>query len=259
MWVTGERIAFRFPRRAIALPGVRRELTVLPQLAPALPTRIPDAAYPGRPTSEFPWPWFGSHLVAGTEIALAGLPVAGRGRLARELGELLGCLHRLTLPIAASLPIDFNERGDTVARIPRTQAALRQIDQMWEPAGREQRVFAAARDLAPDPHHVLVHGDLNQRHALVSSSGGLAGVIDWGDTCRAPRSVDLVLYWSLFDAPARAEFRAGYGKLDDASLAQARVLALFMDAILVGCYADDRGMEPLRREALAGLERTVTD
>jgi aminoglycoside phosphotransferase (APT) family kinase protein len=53
---------------------------------------------------------------------------------------------------------------------------------------------------------VIVHGDLNLRHPLVSESGGLAGVIDWGGVCRAPRSVVLPLYWSLFDADGVRRF-----------------------------------------------------
>jgi hypothetical protein len=36
------------------------------------------------------------------------------------------------------------------------------------------------------------------------------------------------------------------------------VLALFFDATLA-LYADDKGMDELRREALKGLDRTVTD
>ena len=49
MWVTGDAIAFRFPRRRSAIPGVRREIAILPELAPQLPSPIPDAAYAGAP------------------------------------------------------------------------------------------------------------------------------------------------------------------------------------------------------------------
>ncbi len=118
-------------------------------------------------------------------------------------------------------------------------------------------MLAAAESLPPDADPVLVHGDLNLRHALVSESGGLAGVIDWGDMCRAPRSVDLPLYWSLFDGAARGAFRTAYGPLSDATLARARVLAMFFDATLAA-YAHDKGMVDLEREALRGLTRTVT-
>jgi hypothetical protein len=45
VWATSEQIAFRFPRRQIALGGVKREMAILPELASRLPARIPDAAY----------------------------------------------------------------------------------------------------------------------------------------------------------------------------------------------------------------------
>lgn len=119
-------------------------------------------------------------------------------------------------------------------------------------------MFDAAECLPRAADAVIVHGDLNLRHPLVAESGGLAGVIDWGDMCRAPRSVDLALYWSLFDADGRAAFRAAYGPLSDEALTSARVLALFFDATLA-VYAYEKGMGDLQTEALQGLTRTLID
>jgi aminoglycoside phosphotransferase (APT) family kinase protein len=50
VWVVNERYAFRFPRRQIAIPGVERELAVLPRLAPLLPLPVPEPIFVGRPT-----------------------------------------------------------------------------------------------------------------------------------------------------------------------------------------------------------------
>ena len=258
VWATNDDIAFRFPRRQIAIAGVEREMAMLPELAAQLPAPIPDAAYAGAPSAGFPWPWFGSRLINGVEIALADLGSARRGLLAGELGHFLGRLHELRPSIATSLAIDPMGRADMTARIPRTRSALRQAASLWDGDGRADDVLRAAENLLPDADRVIVHGDLNLRHALVSQSGGLAGVIDWGDMCRAPRSVDLPLYWSLFDTEARAAFRAAYGPLTDATLARARVLALCFDATLA-VYAHDKGMDDLKREALHGLGRTVKD
>jgi aminoglycoside phosphotransferase (APT) family kinase protein len=233
-------------------------MAILPELASQLPAPIPNAAYAGAPSAGFPWPWFGSRLINGVEIAVADLGAERRGRLAAELGQFLGRLHDLRPSIATSLAIDPMGRADMTARIPRTHAALRQVASLWDGDGRADDVLNAAKNLPPDADPVIVHGDLNLRHALVSQSGGLAGVIDWGDMCRAPRSVDLPLYWSLFDTEARAAFRAAYGPLTDATLARARVLALFFDATLA-VYANDKGMDDLKREALHGLSRTVKE
>lgn len=43
-FVVGGQWLFRFPRREVAVPGVRREITVLPRLAAILPLPIPDSA-----------------------------------------------------------------------------------------------------------------------------------------------------------------------------------------------------------------------
>jgi hypothetical protein len=67
VWATAENIAFRFPRRATAIPGIEREIAILPELSSRLPNAIPDAAYPAGPSTEFPWPWFGSRLIDGTD------------------------------------------------------------------------------------------------------------------------------------------------------------------------------------------------
>ena len=37
VWLVDERYAFRFPRREVAIPGLEREIAVLPELAPRLP------------------------------------------------------------------------------------------------------------------------------------------------------------------------------------------------------------------------------
>jgi len=251
VWAASQEIAFRFPRRQIAIPGVKREMAILPQLASKLPARIPDAAFAGAASTAFPWPWFGSRLIAGTEVALAGLPTDRRGRLAVQLGQFLRRLHSLPPSIAVSLATDPMGRGDMAARVPRAQAALERVAYLWDGGERADAILGTAENLPPDTAPVLVHGDLNLRHALVSPEGGLAGVIDWGDMCRASRSVDLPLYWSLFDTEARAAFRAAYGPLTEHTLAQARVPALFFDATLAST--------PTIRTCATSSEKRSTD
>jgi aminoglycoside phosphotransferase (APT) family kinase protein len=262
VWATGDGVAFRFPRREIAVPGVRREIALLPALASRLPTAIPDAAYAvTEGDARFPWPWFGSRLIDGEELAVAGLDDTRREALATDLGRFLRRLHGLRPPAAERLPVDPLGRADMTRRVPRARAALRAIatgdDERLN--DRAEAVLAAGETHArSDANPVLVHGDLHVRHLLVSAPGRLAGVIDWGDICRAPRAVDLSLYWSAFPAPARVAFRAAYGPLGDDTLVPARVLALFLCATLAG-YARDVAMRELEQEALRGLERTLAD
>lgn len=258
VWVTGDGIAFRFPRREIALPGVTREMRLLPQIAPHLPRAVPDAAYPGAPSSRFPWPWFGSRIVTGREISERRLDDEARGRLAADLGAFLGCLHRLSVAALDTLPIDPMGRADMSVRVPRARAALDEVDPSSALTRRADGILRAAAALPAPDDVVLAHGDLHVRHALIGDGGDLTGVIDWGDICRAPAAVDLSLFWSAFPPGARERFLAAYGRVDDATLVRARVLALFLNATLAA-YARARRMPELERETRDGLERTLSD
>jgi aminoglycoside phosphotransferase (APT) family kinase protein len=258
VWATGDGVAFRFPRRAMAVPGIAREIALLPQIAPRVPQPIPDAAYPGAPSSLFPWPWFGSHVIEGREIAQGGLADGARMQFAHDLGVFLRCLHGLSLPELGDLPFDPVGRADMAARVPATRSALEELDRSGETNARAAEILAEAEMLPISQECVLVHGDLHLRHALIDADGRLSGVIDWGDICRAPAAVDLSLYWSLFSPAGRQVFRDAYGCLSHAALLTARVLALFLNAVLAA-YAHDLGIPGLEAEARSGVERALVD
>lgn len=257
-WLAGENIAFRFPRREVALPGILREMVVLPQIAPKLPFAIPDAAYPGDPGDLFPWPWFGSRLIPGHEIHEHGLKDDSRRQLAHDLGVFLRILHRLRVPDDADLEVDPNGRADMSARVPRARLNLLELDPSGALGARAARILDAAESLPLADDLVLAHGDLHFRHTLIDGRGGLAGIIDWGDICLSAAGIDLSLYWSLFLPSARAAFRSAYGEISDETLIRARVLALSLSALLA-LYARDQKMGGVEREALQGIERTLID
>ncbi len=258
VWVTSDGVAFRFPRRKLALAGITREMRLLPQIAPHLPCAVPDAAYPGSASPLFPWPWFGSRLVAGREISERALDDVARGRLADDLGSFLGRLHKLSPPDLETLPIDPMGRADMTIRIPRARAALADLDPSGALTDRAETILSAAENLPPADDVVLAHGDLHVRHALVDGGGGLTGVIDWGDICRAPAAVDLSPHWSVFPPAVRERFVAAYGDVDDATLLRARVLALFLSATLA-VYAGAQSMPALEAEARGGVTRAFAD
>lgn len=257
-WLTGESIAFRFPRREIVLPGVLREMALLPQLAGQLPFAIPDAAYPGGPSELFPWPWFGSHLIPGREIQERDLNDHAREQLARDLGAFLRALHSIRVPDDADLPVDPNGRADMADRVPRARASLLEFDPSGALLARAASILDAAETLPLTDELVLAHGDLHFRHALVNDEDGLAGIIDWGDICLSAAGIDLSLYWSLFSPPARTAFRSAYGEITDETLIRARVLALSLSALLA-LYGRDQKMAGVEQEARQGIERTLID
>jgi aminoglycoside phosphotransferase (APT) family kinase protein len=261
VWVVEEAWAFRFPRREIAIAGVRRELDVLPRLAPLLPVAIPEPGFVGEPSDLFPWPFFGAPLLAGVEPAEAGLGDAERTKLGEELGHALRVLHAPATIDAVDpdrdLPVDFNRRADMPFRVARLREKLATLPaDLWRPPSQVEEVLASAEALPPSGAEALVHGDLHLRHVLVDA-GGLTGLIDWGDLCRADPAIDLVVYWSLLPTEGRTAFVDAYGEIEDERLLRSRVLSLYLCSMLA-LYARDIGRAALERECVAGLDRAMS-
>jgi aminoglycoside phosphotransferase (APT) family kinase protein len=253
VWLVDERWVFRFPRRTLAIPGVEREIAALPRLAPRLPLPIPAPVFVGEPAEGFPWPFFGAEHVPGREPL--GLSEPARAGLARPLGAFLRVLHDSDVP---DLPADPFGRADMPFRVAKTREQFAELEAagLWSVPARVHELLAAAAELPLPAPSVVCHGDLHLRHLLVDDAGAAAGVIDWGDLCRGDPSIDMCLVWCLL--PSRDEFLAAYGPATDDQLLRARVLALFLCAVLA-LYGAHEGMHALRDEALAGLDRAAAD
>lgn len=265
LWQVGEDLLFRFPRRAVAVPGVEREIRVLGEVARRVPLPVPVPTFIGRASAAFPWPFFGTRQVPGDEIARVGVADAPASpEFAGRLGAFLAALHTPEVgdALGSALPRDPMRRADATVRVPRTRDRLAQLAAigLWQPPAAAERILAAAVSLGPAAPRAVVHGDLHVRHVLVDGVGHPSGVIDWGDCCLADPSVDLPLYWSLLDEAGRRAFRGAYGEagLSSERLLRARVLALFLDASLA-LYAHDIADAALLRQTLANLERTLAD
>jgi aminoglycoside phosphotransferase (APT) family kinase protein len=241
VWRCGDWV-FRFPRREIVVPGLRREIAVLPRLDAPLPVPRPELI--GEPAHGFPFPWFGARFLPGREPL--GLTEQQRDRLGRPLAEFLRALHAQP---ADGLPADPIGRGDMAKRVPSTRERLEELD-LPAPDWLD-----AALELPPPERGVLTHGDLHLRHLLVDDAGAPTAVIDWIDVSRGDPGIDLPLYWCLLTPKAREDFRAVYPVTDE-QLLRGRVLALFLCAILLK-YAREEGFPALAAEALAGLRRSA--
>jgi aminoglycoside phosphotransferase (APT) family kinase protein len=263
VWVVEDRLAFRFPRRQIAIPGVERELAVLPRLAPLVPAPIPEPRFIGVPSARFPWPFFGAPLLSGVEPCDAGLvDDEQREALGGELGHFLSVLHSSeTLSLAdpsVTLPDDPIRRADTPFRVTRTRERIAELPPgLWQPPAGVEAILAEGERLPPSTRRVLTHGDLHIRHLLVTARA-LRGVIDWGDMCRSDPAIDLMLVWLLLPPAGRQRFVEAYGPIDDEASLRARVLALFL-GLTLAVYARDTGHAALERECVARLERTLVD
>jgi aminoglycoside phosphotransferase (APT) family kinase protein len=264
VYVVDEAWAFRFPQRAIAIPGIQREIAVLPRLGPMLPAPIPVPTHVGRPTDGYPWPFFGAPLIHGTELAASGSDAAGRTRLGGQLGAFLAVLHRPELAERFNdhLTVDPMRRADMPARGAIARKWLGEAAGLgiWDRTGDADADALILRAASAPESTILsvTHGDLHLRHVLVDGDGGMAGIIDWGDICLADPAIDLSLVWSSLEGPSRAAFLDAYGPLDTATELRGRVLGLMLCAALA-VYGRTEGLPWLEAEAADGLRRVLGD
>lgn len=260
VWVVEERWAFRFPRRAVAIPGVERELVTLPRLAPLLPVPIPVPRFIGVPSDRFAWPFFGASLLAGVEPADAELTASQRVELGAALGRFLRVLHasetREAVDPEGLLPVDPLRRADPSRRVPLARKLLADLESSRIVRRASTKVLSDASQLGASTDTAYLHGDLHLRHVLVEG-GSLAGVIDWGDTCVGDPSIDLQIAWSLLPADGRVGFFSEYGPIGAERELRARMLAVGLCAMLAK-YAHSVEYANLEKEALAGLERALS-
>jgi aminoglycoside phosphotransferase (APT) family kinase protein len=263
VWLADGDLAFRFPRRQVAVDGAVREMAVLPRLAPLLPLPVPCPTHLGSPAPDdgYPWAFFGAPLLPGREACEAGLDDPQRCALARPLALFLRSLHSADVAGTlrdAGLPRDPQGRGDMGTRVRRTRTALGDVQRLrlWSPDASVIDLLASARMLpVPEPRSV-VHGDLHFRHLLVEA-GALSGVIDWGDLCLGTPAIDLQLLWSFLPPEGRGDFLAAYGPVSDEELLGARVLAFSLSALLA-LYGHQVGNRPVLDEAIGSLRRAST-
>ena len=257
IWLVNETWAFRFPRREIAVPGVGREIAVLPELAPLLPIPVPAPVFVGEPAEGFPWPFFGSALLPGRELGDAVLGERARIELGRWLAAFLRRLH--DAEVTFELPSDGNQRADMSVRVPRTRRQLGELEALgiWSRSPVVDRVLEEAEALPPSQEPTaVVHGDLHFRQILVDEKGVPTGVIDWVDVCRSDPAIDLSMLWSYLPPEGRELFLSEYGAVSEDQLVRARVLALSLSAALAH-YGHYEGFPAVEREAMRGLERAA--
>lgn len=258
VWRVGPLIA-RVAARPEADAGVRRELALLPRLAPVLPLRVPDPIAGGTdPVLGAPWLLY--EALPGAELAdrlAQGAPLTEADRLARFL-HALHAPERATR-LARHLPHDPLGRGDPNLLIPRARTLVdaARADGLELPWAAMARTFDAALRTPPIAAPVLVHGDLHLRHVLTDPTGAPVSVIDWGDACLCQPAVDLALMWGTLAPGARAPFLAAYGRpVDAGSLALSRAFSVY-SAVALLRYAHAENLGPLRAASHAALARTL--
>lgn len=246
----GETLAVRLPRRAASAELVRHEQRWLPELGPLLGVAVPTPVRVGTPGAGFPWPWSVVPWFSG-RIA-TDLAPADRGTLAAGLASMIARLH---LPAPAEAPVN-PYRGVPLAS--RDSVVRARLDAV---GGTHLRALTAEWDaaLAVPPWTgppVWLHGDLHPRNLLLTATGELAAVLDFGDLTSGDPATDLACAWLSLDAADRRTFRAEVTRrcgTDDATWSRARGWAVAFGVSFLATSDDDPVIAAIGTHAVAQL------
>jgi aminoglycoside phosphotransferase (APT) family kinase protein len=259
-FLVGETFVFRFPRRAIAVALMEREMSVLPTIAPMVPVAIPVPILTGRPGGTYPWPFAGYKLLSGSTASSLSLSDSECERIAMPLGAFLQRLHSFEVrdAVGEALPGDLIGRLDHSRRLPlateriaelETAGILRDVEPLLEYMAQHPPA------LCTDPR--VVHGDMYARHLLMDEAKDLCGVIDWGDMHLGDPALDLAIVLTMLPQSALPAFLAEYGDVGPATWERATYRAIY-HSILVAHYGYGSGDAEMLRtgvNALGNLRR----
>jgi aminoglycoside phosphotransferase (APT) family kinase protein/RimJ/RimL family protein N-acetyltransferase len=207
MYRLGDDLVARLPRIDWAVGNVAKEQRWLPFLAPHLPLSIPTPAAEGRPTEEYPYPWWVARWLPGAPATIDVLddPVSAARDLAAFVRALRGVdatdgpRHHRGAPLRHA---DQHVR-DGIATLDGEVDADRLLE-VWEEA-----LAAPEHDGPP----TWFHGDLSYLNVL-ATDGRVSGVIDWGTCGVGDPAIDMIAAWSLLPAGARDVYRDELGVSD---------------------------------------------
>jgi aminoglycoside phosphotransferase (APT) family kinase protein len=191
--VDGEWVV-RFPLVADARETLRRELALLPMLAPALPVAIPAVEHVGRRDGE---------LLFAAYRLLRGEPLGANAQeqALAEVAAMLSALHAFPIADAnrAGVGPELLKGGYHEGQRELLGIVRRTVDRAGF-ARLEDAFRRYERDHLPaDQAVVLLHSDLKPDHVLCDG-GRLRAVIDWGDVNLGDRDFDLAVFAMFFGA-----------------------------------------------------------
>ncbi|MDQ7809148.1 aminoglycoside phosphotransferase family protein [Amycolatopsis sp. A133] len=213
----GEKLSVRLPRHAGAIRQAGKEAEWLPRLASHLPLAIPVVVEVGEPDFGYPWPWAVSRWLDGEVATVDAL--SGSHEAAGVLAEFLTALHRLAADTAEHLT-----GRPLAARDAATRSAFTKVGDAFDTAAMAELWDAALAAPGWDRSPVWFHGDLHTGN-LLTTSGRLSAVIDFGELGVGDPARDLTIAFTLMSAETRATFRAALD-VDDATWTRGRGWAL---------------------------------
>lgn len=256
-FIVDEDMAFRFPRRKIALDFLETEWRALPKIAPHLSMPIPVPKWKGSPSAHFPWPFIGYRMIPGFTACYANLPEEQRAALAVPIARFLAELHSLPTSEMSHChsTIDNRSRIDWTVLIPNIQKNFEELSLLGilENKAKLTSILEHLRDLRSPVSSSIVHGDFYVRHLLVDEKHQLCGVIDWGDVHVGDPAIDLAIAHSFLPLIAHDAFIKAYGEISEDTWKLAKLRAIFSSTYLI-LFGYHSGDPDILREGLRSLK-----
>lgn len=257
VFLINSNLVFRFPRRAVAIPLLQQEMSVLKMIPAALPLLTPVPDYLSDGCKSYPHPFYGHTLIEGTTGCCTTLSADQYHAAARSLALFLRQLHHPDVSFSAhNIIAPAFDRVD----VPRMMAtfterltgAMKHYD-FRKYDEKIRSIQADAKSYKPKEKRSLVHGDLYHRHLIFDSRQSLSGIIDWGDCGISDPIIDLGVLFQFFPPDTHRSFLDNYGDVSPEETKYARFLGLY-SAIAMLWYGHDRKDRNLIRTSLNTLE-----
>jgi aminoglycoside 2''-phosphotransferase len=187
---------FRFAKHDDAAASLRREIALLPRLAPGLSLAIPRFQHVEE-HSVTGLPFVGYALIQGEPLysrLYHGLPPATQARILSELASFLTVVHAFPVDEAVDCGVvPFGGRADYVETLRKARDDVFPLLDSSVGHSVQSQLEAFLDDGANFTYApVLLHADLWPEHVLFSRRmGRLAGVIDFGDVSIGDPDYDL--------------------------------------------------------------------
>lgn len=215
-WRLGAELAVRMPRSERAPALLETERAWLPGLAERLPLPTPVPVRAGFASRIFPHTWTIARWVPGEPADRE--PITDP----ESAVELAGFLAALHFPAPGDAPKNptrgvplavYQEQvGQSLAALLADHPRLSEVREIWAAA------LAAPVWQGPP---LWVHGDLHPAN-VVTRTGRLAGVLDFGELCAGDPATDLSAAWLLLPEGTADRFFESYAAADPATITRAR-------------------------------------
>jgi len=253
---------FRFPRRPENEDALRKEVALLPRLAPTLPLAVPRFEHVSRGNAP-PRIVVGYRRIPGRPLKREDIAESVPTSLIAQLAGFLTALHRFPADRARDLGVPG---GDANAWRREYEDFYRWIQREAFPTlGARERRWAAhlCEDFLTASDHfgfapVLLHRDLAMEHVLFDDAAGrILGVIDWGDASIGDPAFDFTgILADLGEPVAQAVLDSYRGVKDPGMLDRARFYARIIPFYGI-IFGRQLGHEEWTRDGLLRLKNLV--